>query len=255
MLAAAGHHTAYRTMRGSEDAHDDMTQPHAGSHDEQPPDAHGGGQPAPDGAAQPGARPGPHPPPVPTAPARVDFDLRLLGDPDTDPNAHQREWRRLVEHYAPRLDGYFADRIPERVDRDDLLQHVWYKAMLHVRSLPNATVLWNWLRRVGENRLTDVARSGAVALRHAEAHAAELRHELEAGGQVDAREEMVDLDALDLEGDVGRRFAALSEADRQLVMLVIEGVPHETIAARLGLPSAAASRQRWSRLRRSLRGP
>ena len=186
--------------------------------------------------------------------ARADFDLALLGDPDSDPAAHRREWTRLFEHYTPRLDGYSAGRLPERADRDDLLQHIWFKAVLHVRSLPNAGVLWNWLRKVGENRLTDVRRSGAIAARHAEAHAAAVRHELKTTRDSEVNTD-AQLEAADLDGEVGRRIAALSEDDRQFVLLVIEKMSHEEIAKRLGLPSAAASRQRWSRLRRGLRGP
>lgn len=178
------------------------------------------------------------------------FDLLLLGNPDADPDAHQREWRRVFSHFTPRLDNYFSGRVPNAVDREDLIQHIWYKAILHVDNLPDASVLWNWLRTVGDNRLTDLRRSDAVAQRHAEEHAAELRHELQTSPPLSPLEMLA---SNPFDGDMGRRFAALPELDRQLVLLAMEEVPHDEIARRLGLSSAAASRQRWHRLRRSLR--
>jgi RNA polymerase sigma factor (sigma-70 family) len=178
------------------------------------------------------------------------FDLQLLGDPDADPDAHRREWTRVFNHFTPRLDSYFAARVPNKSDREDLIQHIWSKAILRVSSLSDASVLWNWLRRVGENRLTDLQRSGLVVERYAAAHAADVRHELATSPPPSALDHLV---SNPFDGEVGRQFAALSPLDQQLVILAMDEVPHEEIARRLGLPSAAASRQRLHRLRSVLR--
>ena len=178
------------------------------------------------------------------------IDLRLLGDPDTDPDAHRREWTRVFNHFTPRLDNYFSGRVPSADEREDLIQHIWYKAILHVDALPDAAVLWNWLRRVGDNRITDLRRSAAVAERHAEEHAADLRHEMATSQPQSSLDRMA---SNPFDGEMGRRIAALSELDQKLVRLAMDDVPHDEIARQLGLSSAAACRQRWHRLRQSLR--
>jgi RNA polymerase sigma factor (sigma-70 family) len=179
------------------------------------------------------------------------FDLVVLRDPDGDPDAHQREWRRLVEHFVPRLNSYFRLKVPAPDERDDLVQHILFKAVLNVRGIHASAALWNWLRKIGENRVIDLQRSEQSTARHLEQQAAELEFASEAAlsdGLVD-----LPLDSAEGEGELGRRVAALSALDRQLLTLVANDVPHETIAKQLGLPSAEASRQRWSRLRRKLR--
>lgn len=179
----------------------------------------------------------------------MQVDLKLLGDPDADTVTRSSEWRRVFEHFTPRLDDYFLHRVPDSDERDDLLQHIWYKAVLHIGSLPSSDVLWNWLRRVGENRLIDLQRSAASGVARAEEHAAEVRHELSISDSPSA------LDVLasnPFDGVIGQKFAALSQEDRTIILLALDAVPHAEIARHVGLPSAAASRQRWSRLRRIL---
>jgi RNA polymerase sigma factor (sigma-70 family) len=181
------------------------------------------------------------------------FDLGALRDPDADPEAHQREWRRLVAHFVPRLDSYFQLKVPAPDDRDDLIQHILVKAVLNVRGIQASAALWNWLRKIGDNRLFDLRRSAQSTARHIEQQAAELMAETQAHATTevcDAR-----LDPANGDGALGRRIAALNDVDRRLLDLVANEVPHEEIALRLGLASADASRQRWSRLRRKLRAP
>lgn len=180
-----------------------------------------------------------------------DFDLHVLSDPDTDPSAHQSEWRRLFEHFTPRLDGYFATRVPDEAERADLIQDIWHKALLHIAQLRTPAVLWNWLRRVGENRLIDTRKAAATARRRVEEHAAELHFELETSPPLSALEQLV---SNPFQGEMGQRFARLSERDQRVVRLAMEAVPHEDIARELRLPSAAASRQLLARIRRTLQG-
>ncbi|WP_309670069.1 sigma-70 family RNA polymerase sigma factor [Gemmatimonas sp.] len=181
------------------------------------------------------------------------FDLGALRDPDADPEAHQREWRRFFAHFVPRLDSYFQLKVPAPDDRDDLIQHILVKAVLNVRGIRASAALWNWLRKIGDNRMFDLRRSAQSTARRVEQQKAELLAESESHpntGPSDAR-----LDPAGGDGALGRRIAALSDVDRQLLDLVANDVPHEVIAQRLGFASADASRQRWSRLRRKLGAP
>ena len=184
-----------------------------------------------------------------------DFDLDLLRDPDSDPVAHASEWQRLFEHYTPRLDGYFRDRVPDPTDRDDLIAVIWERTVQNLHRLDSPAVFWNWLRRVGENRLVDVHRSRAAE-----------RHALEGlGTEPLSFAASVDEDALTRLSadpyfgtgigpeDLRSRYLSLTEDERNFVLMVLRDRSHKEIAAHLGLASEQASRQRWKRIRERLK--
>lgn len=181
----------------------------------------------------------------------VQFDLATLGDPVTDAMAFEHAWWRFEAHFSPRLHSYFQQEVPAPDERDDLIQHILIKATLHIRSVQSVGVLWNWLRKIGHNRLTDLRRSAKSNARHIELLTADLMEEEQGAPRAQATDPR--LDPFAREGELGRRIAALSAMDRQLLDLVADKVPHDEIAAQLGLASADASRQKWSRLRRKLR--
>jgi DNA-directed RNA polymerase specialized sigma24 family protein len=186
---------------------------------------------------------------------REHFDLELLKDPDSDPTAHTSEWRRLFEHFTPRLDSYFRERVPNLADREDLISVIWERTVENLHRLDSAAVFWNWFRRVGENRLVDVQRSLATEIRAQEQLAREYLSFDTAVDDVLAR---LSTDRYAGTGmspeDLRSRYLSLTDLDRTFVLLILNDLPHRQIATRLGLPSEAASRQRWKRIRARLMG-
>jgi len=185
------------------------------------------------------------------------FDLELLRDPDTDPAAHQLEWKRLFEHFSPRLDSFFRSRVPENSDREDLISSVWQRTLENLHRLDSAAVFWNWLRKVGENRLIDLHRSRAAENRQLDQVGLDSKNRDES-----SIDDILSRLASDPYAGTGigptelrSRYLSLSSSDRALVGLILLDLPHREIAARLGLASEQASRQRWRRIRARLRNP
>jgi RNA polymerase sigma factor (sigma-70 family) len=183
------------------------------------------------------------------------FDLELLQDPDSDPSAHATEWRRLFEHFTPRLDSYFRERVPNLADREDLISVVWERTVENLHRLNSPSVFWNWLRRVGENRLVDVQRNRAAEKRSQELL---TREYVAADITVDDVVARLSTDPYAGTGitpeELRSRYLSLSEPDRTFVLLILQDLSHRQIATRLGLPTDQASRQRWKRIRARLRG-
>lgn len=179
------------------------------------------------------------------------FDVHLLADIDADPSAREREWGRVFAHYDPRLRDFFAARVPDSDTLDDLLAVLWRRALRGLPELRHPGGAWNWLVRVGLNAMRDGWRRDAV---RAERHAEWLREEGEetAVPAVDEAE-TADHDAMAVPLDVPTVLEALEQfapVDQAVLRFrLIDGLDHQEIAERVGLPSAAAARQRFSRAR------
>jgi len=57
-----------------------------------------------------------------------------------------------------RLLGYIRNRIPDRVEAEDMLQDIFYQLTLGFRDIRNMQSLTAWLYRVADNRITDLFR-------------------------------------------------------------------------------------------------
>lgn len=181
--------------------------------------------------------------------ARPRFKLLALKG-DVGEEERNREWRAVVDHFEPRLAGYFRRRVDGVMLIDDLLQEVWLRACLHIKSLRSDGALWNWLTTIGSNFLRDeISRrklpvvSGDRELHEADVRAVEfLGMDRSNGEEIELRTESV-------------RSQCSEEEWELLNLLAVDELSHEQVAARLGLPSAVASRQRLRRLRERLVDP
>jgi DNA-directed RNA polymerase specialized sigma24 family protein len=183
------------------------------------------------------------------------FDLELLKDPDSHPVAHASEWKRLFEHFTPRLDSYFRERVPDVSDREDLISVIWERTVENLHRLDSDAVFWNWFRRVGENRLVDIQRSRTSERRSREQLDRECMSSDTAVDDVLSRLSTDPYAGTGIGPDELRsRYLLLSDPDRAFILLILNDVPHRQIATRLGLVSEQASRQRWKRIRARLRG-
>lgn len=178
---------------------------------------------------------------------RLDVNLRVLKGREGDSDDRDAEWLKVFRHYDPRLRSFFVWRFASEDELEDHLAALWARAFLFVGSLKSPAALWSWLTTIGNNVFHDEQRrrTRRPQLLESEMHGHEGALEvLIAGWTADIdesdqhREEAsVILDALDAE-------------DREFLELyAVDGLSHEEIARRLGLPSAAASRQRLRRIR------
>jgi len=189
-------------------------------------------------------------------PGRPSFDLALLSNGDAPELLRQAEWRRLFDHFNPRLESYFALRVPDRDGLDDLVADVWRRILLNIGRLTSANALWSWMIQIGVNLLRDSGRQG-----------------IRRGGRQVSLDDLTPVELQELvmprvadhtesSGSVHllrEALATLPGDDRELLDLyVIDELGHAEIAVRLNLPGPATSRKRLQRLKshliRRLRG-
>ena len=175
------------------------------------------------------------------------FDLALLADEAAPEPLRQAEWRRFFRHFDPRLRSYFAPRVPDADELDDLVAELWRRVLLRVGRLKSASALWSWMIQIGVNLLRDLGRQGV----RREDRRVSLE-ELTAAELQDAVVPRV-IDRSDM-GPQGEHFKGILKTllavDRELLELyAIDELTHAEIATRLNLPGAAASRKRLQRLR------
>jgi len=179
------------------------------------------------------------------------FNTKLLGDPDGDSAAREREWSKLFQTMTPQLRRVFARRVSAG-ELDDLVAGIWQRAVLRIGTLDEPDALWSWLVTIGVNLVKDGIRTA-------------VRHNQRLGRPVP-------LDAAHLDERLADRIAgdflvatqlqegarlvreSVAGSDWELLQLwAIDDLTHAEIAERMGLASAAASRQKVSRLCRRLR--
>ena len=189
------------------------------------------------------------------------YDPALLLDPDTDRAAHDREWNRVFGDFNPRLQDYFAGRTDNGDELDELVRHIWRKALLGLGKLRSTRAAWNWLVSVGENRIRDMHRAAKARYRWQE----RMTHEAIVDGDLclrlpNALERMASNDPFDenrwpVDRDTFMvRWKQLPELDRQMIWLHdVEGWTHREIAEVLGIAKPGTARQRFSRARLFLR--
>lgn len=179
----------------------------------------------------------------------LDFDPQLLGDLSRPSDEREACWLRLHRHYSPRLAQYLGRRIPSSHSVEEVIAEVWRRAFLKVGTLRSSRAMWSWLTTIGNNLLTDLMRRDQVRAKRERLWstteiAAGINEVLEGWNTSDNAEgDVVGAEILD----------RLSSEEREFLELyAVDGLSHEEIAHRLGLPSPAASRQRLRRLRQRL---
>ncbi len=173
------------------------------------------------------------------------FKLGVLRGDEGSSQDRDMEWLRVFRHFDPRLRDFFGRR-DQALPADEIVGEVWGRAFLFISTLKDTAALWSWLTTIGNNVIRDRVRS-------------QLRHptgSLSESAVVTAAEESFVRAWIDLlndtavRGDVQSLISRLPLADREFLRLVaVDGLSHVEIATQLGLPSAAASRQRLRRLR------
>jgi DNA-directed RNA polymerase specialized sigma24 family protein len=180
------------------------------------------------------------------------FDISLLSDPEAEGPRRESEWNRLFQTMMPRLQSFFARRVENEDELDDLLAGIWQRAALRISTLEAAEALWSWLVTIGVNLLRDRGRAHAR-------QGQRLGHP-------------VALEAMDADRAVAERLAGdflstdfvrdasqllrgwVTGDDWELLQLwAVDELTHSEIATRLRLTSPEASRQRVSRLCARLR--
>ena len=178
---------------------------------------------------------------------RLEVSLRILQGLEGNADDRNTEWLRIFQHYHPRLRSFFAWRASSEDELEDHLGQIWARAFLFVGSLKSASALWSWLTTVGNNVFRDEQRRRRRRPILLESDAPVRDGTLEAliagwTADVDEHERQAK--------EVAEILEALPAADREFLELyAIDGLSHDEIAIRVGLPSAAASRQRLKRLR------
>lgn len=169
--------------------------------------------------------------------------LPLLQGSEGTEDDRDREWLRVFSHFQPRLVSFFSNRCDSEDDLDGMLSTLWVRAFLHIRTLRSSNALWSWLTTIGNNLLRDddrrSKRSPEVRLDDvvvAADKAAQFIEGLSTSERTDS--------------DPASLLEKLSTEEREFVELyAVDGLSHDEIAQRLGLASAAASRQRLRRIR------
>jgi len=201
------------------------------------------------------------PPPRRVAKAEpFEFNPALLGVPTQDCGVREREWRRVYEHFNPRLDDFFGYTCPDPDKRNEVLSHIWRAALIHLPTLRSSNAAWSYLLRVGQNFLRDQwgaeARASRLLERYARHMVVEEELQLSIGTVLEGLSEENaggsgwPIEPEELEVLLGQ----LSYEERELVTLRhVHGLNHEEVAERLGIKPATA-RKRYSRILKSLRG-
>jgi RNA polymerase sigma factor (sigma-70 family) len=159
------------------------------------------------------------------------------------------EWDRVFSHFQPRLRAYFGPRADGIQPLEELLDEVWLRAVLHIDSLESSGALWSWLVTVGNNLLRDALRRRDTGIELVNVDVDDRRSSDVAAflGAV------VPPDSPAATGAVERiRQNVSAEEWEFLNLLCVDNLSHESVATRLGLKSAAASRQRLRRIRQRL---
>ncbi|MEZ4378598.1 MAG: sigma-70 family RNA polymerase sigma factor [Gemmatimonadales bacterium] len=175
-----------------------------------------------------------------------DFNIAVLHDIGVAEDERDAEWRRVFEHFDPRLRDFFGQRTDSASELDELMSELWRRVLLGVHRLDSHRAAWNWMVTIGTNVLRGWGRSAMRERKRAEG--------LVQLACTDMAPDFIERVFDDAPGDdrmavVLARIAALPEKDRLLVALVAEDRTHTEIARRLSLASAAASRQRLRRIR------
>lgn len=175
-----------------------------------------------------------------------DFEISLLHDLRSPADQRDAEWRRVFEHFDPRLRDFFEHRTESGDELDELMSELWRRVLLSVHRLESHRAAWNWMVKIGTNVLLGRGRTATRERKRAELIQDVVYTEV---GPAFIERVFEDAPDDDRRATVLARIEALPEEDRRLIALVAEDQAHAEIARRLSLASAAASRQRLRRIR------
>lgn len=183
------------------------------------------------------------------------FDVNLLTNLDGDERAREAEWLRVFRHFDPRLRDYLSERIRDENELDELMLRLWRRALRGLPRLQHAGGALNYLRKIADNLVRDRRRDARRAARRQASLAREA-----AWAEEDriAVAEGEDGDERPPTGITPAQLTAILEEfppDYRdvLTLRLLGGLEHQEIAEQLGLPTAQAASQRFSRARRLLK--
>ena len=189
---------------------------------------------------------------------RFTFDPARLAPDWPNRSESEAEWRRVWEHFHPRLDEHFREQTRDAALADEVVSHVFRRALLRLHEIAAADAAWNWMCRTGRNHLIDLHRRQQAQGRLHAGYQAEI---VGTGDDVVPADIVLRLIEPDKSDDDGRirlpidratyeaRLAQLSPEDLRLLHLIeLEGKTHVEAARELGI-QPATSRKRHSRAR------
>lgn len=160
----------------------------------------------------------------------------------------------LCERLTPALLAWARLRVPKGswkpIEPEDVVQEVWLRALTRLETFdPNKGTFRMWMFGIAGRALLDLLRK---AVRGASAGSDSSTEDPLARVADDATAVSTRLVRSESFQVVAQRLAALDEQDRRLIIYRgLEGLPHEDVAARLGIGVEAATK-RWHRLRARL---
>jgi DNA-directed RNA polymerase specialized sigma24 family protein len=126
------------------------------------------------------------------------------------------------------------------------MSEVWRRVLLGVKNLNSHRAAWSWMTTIGINALRSMGRNQQRADRRSDAVEREAAADPAVVFLSRIEEDLVE----DHHTSAALSYIArLPTEDQELIRLVADEIPHIEIAKRLGLRSAAASRQRLRRIR------
>lgn len=191
------------------------------------------------------------------------FDLALLSDPAANWGDQELEWTRVFQHFNSRLEGFLETRAHDSGEVNDVLSHTWEQAYLHVRlgKMESPRVMWTWLSTVALRKLIDFQRRRTRTISRVIGLDEHPDQEKLPSAELCVLERLIEVDdAFEKLGRIDRqtfaaRWSKLPEKDRQFAYLyAVDDFTHAEVAELLGLPSEAASRQRWHRIKKHMGG-
>lgn len=172
------------------------------------------------------------------------MDLSLLTGSSGSLAAQEAEWLRVYRHFGPRVESFFARRLPSRPELDVFVSDLWERVVLNVHTLRSPKAMWSWLTTIGNNLLQD-------RYRREKAKREILWSDAERDERVVAVIAGWTGDVTHDDDSAGHRLlSTLTPEEYEFLALYgIDHLSHSEIAKRLGLASADASRQKLRRLR------
>jgi DNA-directed RNA polymerase specialized sigma24 family protein len=175
----------------------------------------------------------------------IDVNLSLLLPEARDDPRAEAEWVRVFNHFDPRLREYFGGNGRNVHDLDGLMSDIWQRAIFSAHTLRSQRAMWSWLTKIGRNADIDTRRKHRREVPWSDVtndpRLLECVSEWEALGEQDECSDDWYLNELGME-DI-----------EFLESFAIDGLSHDALARRFGLASAASSRQRLRRIRKSWR--
>jgi RNA polymerase sigma factor (sigma-70 family) len=156
---------------------------------------------------------------------------------------NERAWHDVYGRYNPVIRRALAWQRLDRRWQDDLVQAIWYRAMMHIQEARSEAEFPGWLRRIADHTFKN----------HVKAERGWDRRQAIAANEAidrDARRREIE----DARGDLVVLLSSLPSRDRVFLERWVAGWTHDELAQAEGYASRAVSEQRLHRIKKRLDG-